>query len=81
MAASFPVDAPQRAVVRREMRDKILADAERRIRQAGRSMKCAGWGGISNPRHAGQEHGCANDGTGCVCECHDQQRVEASSGH
>lgn len=77
----YPLDAQDRAVVRREIRERVMAEAHRQAATLGRSMKCGGWGGIAPPRHAGAEYdGCANDGTGCVCECHDPttQPVEST---
>lgn len=54
-----------RAAARQLMREAILAGAEQEVSVAGRSMKC-GWG-----KHAPDRHGCENDGSGCICECHD----------
>jgi hypothetical protein len=38
---------------------------------AGKSMKCHGYGGSVQPRHVGDVDGCLNDGTSCICRCHD----------
>jgi hypothetical protein len=38
----------------------------------GRSLKCSGWEGTAPAKHAyARPDGCANDGSGCLCECHD----------
>jgi len=42
-----------------------MAEAERQAAIAGRSMKC------ESGMHADQLYGCANDGTTCICPCHD----------
>lgn len=47
---------------------RLIEDA---LRISGRSMKCGAWGGYREPHHAGDLDGCANDGTTCICDCHD----------
>jgi hypothetical protein len=62
----------QRAARRAQIRRECLAEAEVNAARRGRSMKCAGWAAVYGPpRHAGELGGCANDGTSCICECHD----------
>lgn len=62
----YPSDWQNRAEIRTRIRAEQRARAERDAARLGRSIKC----GIDK-RHADQVGGCANDGTGCVCECHD----------
>lgn len=73
-------DAAGRKRARDEIAEAIREEGKRRIEKAlgesGRSMKCAGYGGIASPRHAGTEGGCANDGSTCICRCHDPVSVE-----
>ena len=54
-----------RAAARHLIRAHIMAEAERQAAIAGRSMKC------ESGMHADQLYGCANDGTTCICQCHD----------
>lgn len=54
-----------RLAARHLIRAHILAGAERQAEQAGCSMKCA------TGRHATEPYGCKNDGSGCICACHD----------
>lgn len=72
MASPFPKTPSDRAVVRRRIRRDVFAEAERRFLQRSRSMKCAGtWSYAVGARHAGDVEGCRNDGSTCICECHD----------
>lgn len=54
------------------IRASIVAEAKRQVeqemRRADRSLVCA-----RATAHAedADEHGCRNDGSGCLCECHD----------
>lgn len=61
---------------RDEIADAVRAEGKRLIERAlvtsGRSPSCAGTGGYAEPRHAGGWGGCANDGSTCICQCHDQ---------
>lgn len=62
------IDYPKGTVARQAIRDRLkrreLAEAERRTLRAGRSIMCG-----ENGNHA--PHGCRNDGSCCLCECHD----------
>jgi hypothetical protein len=64
--AEYPMDRRARAAKRKEIRDAHLARAERIAAASGRSIKCGHY-----QQHADQEGGCANDGSNCLCECHD----------
>jgi hypothetical protein len=64
LLARYGTDQKGRAKARKhivsELRDgaqQLLTDS---LRRAGRSLRCAQG-----------DHGCANDGSGCLCECHD----------
>lgn len=63
------MDYPLNHLARRYRRDQISAAVMERARiearQLGRSIKCQA------DRHSDQTEGCANDGTGCLCDCHD----------
>lgn len=50
---------------RRALRDEYRAIALWEANRRGRSLKCA------DGSHAATPDGCANDGTGCLCGCHD----------
>jgi hypothetical protein len=54
------------------LRKTKLDAAVRRAREGYlvvfQSIKCA-----SDAAHAGMPEGCENDGTGCLCECHDRR--------
>lgn len=54
-----------RAAARHLIRAHIMAAAERQAEHAGCSLMC------EYGRHADQSYGCANDGTTCLCNCHD----------
>ncbi len=62
---TYPLDVAERATLRRKVRSVALLEAEQRATEAGRSIKCGQWN-----QHA--PGGCQNDGTNCICECHDQ---------
>jgi len=68
----YSLNPKERAARRKRIRDDQIARAEKAALVLGRSIKCGGWGGNHAPRHAGDlSDGCKNDGTGCICECHD----------
>lgn len=68
----YPTTREGRVAARQELKDAIMAEARRKELIRGRSMKCGGWDGRFPPKHAGTDDGCGNDGTTCVCECHDR---------
>jgi len=67
--------AAGREKARKEIVAVIRAGADREATAAGRSMKCAGWANagiaLATPRHRGDPDGCRNNGSTCICECHD----------
>lgn len=75
----FPRDVAARTVERERIRARVYADAERLAEARGRTLKCSGYGG-GLALHAWSEGGCGNDGTGCLCECHDQAVPNPSPG-
>ncbi|MER7167001.1 hypothetical protein ABT336_13165 [Micromonospora sp. NPDC000207] len=68
-----PLAASTRARLRADHRRRILAQAEQEARLHGLSAKCRGYDNeLAVPRHSSHEDGCRNDGTTCLCACHDQ---------
>jgi hypothetical protein len=65
--ADYPDAAAERAAARKRVRDGVMAKAEAEVRRLGRSIKC----GLED--HA--PDGCQNDGSNCLCQCHDGQRA------
>lgn len=55
----------RRGLARDLIRAGIVAEAEKEARLAGRSLKC------KRQEHATGRYGCANDGSTCICACHD----------
>jgi hypothetical protein len=68
---SFPLDAPTRVVRRAQIRGMHIRAAEITSHRYGRSSRCLDDSPFDPPRHAGDPDGCRNDGSGCLCECHD----------
>lgn len=68
---SYPTTARERAAARNRIRAVQREIFEQNARRLGRSLKCGEHG-----QHANQDGGCANDGTGCLCECHDSREAE-----
>ena len=62
----------KRAEIRRKAFAQALAQAEEWALSAERSMKCsARYNPLTGPAHSDRPGGCANDGSNCLCECHD----------
>jgi hypothetical protein len=70
---SLPLDAASRAAKREEIRQMFLRGAEVSARRHQLSGKCLDNSPFDPPRHAGELEGCRNDGSGCLCERHDEQ--------
>lgn len=64
-AAALKQANGDREVARALIRAGIVARAEAEARFAGRSLKC------KRDEHATDRYGCANDGSTCICACHD----------
>jgi hypothetical protein len=63
---NWPLTRAERAAERERIREAALAAARRDALRFARSIRCGERG-----HHADLPGGCANDGTGCLCECHD----------
>jgi hypothetical protein len=67
---------PATSHARRNLRNlRIKAALDRAPAQAlslVTSHKCR------NSQHSSEPYGCANDGTTCLCECHDQPEQETT---
>ena len=61
----YPTQAGQRRLKRGELRSRALRSAARGW--IPRSRNC------EDDRHSWDPYGCRNDGTGCLCGCHDPQ--------
>ncbi len=59
---SYPTDRAERVARRRQIRDRLVAEAEDKARRIGLSLVCQ----VGN--HTPSCVGAA----GCLCECHDQ---------
>ena len=68
---SYPAIARERAAERNKIRAIQREIYEKKARRLGRSIKCGEYG-----QHADQDGGCANDGSNCICECHDPRGAE-----
>ncbi len=66
--SGYPRDRQARYDLRRELHRREMDAAEQRAQQACRSWLCAR---LDNPQHAGEDGGCADDGRGCLCPCHE----------
>ncbi len=53
------------AEIRAALRERHVARARTEGATRGHSINCR------LGRHADEEFGCANDGSSCLCECHD----------
>lgn len=64
--SEYPTTTHERARERNKIRAQQKEIATRNSRRLGRSIKCGEY-----ELHADQDGGCTNDGTGCLCVCHD----------
>jgi hypothetical protein len=62
----FPLNAMARAEHRLAIRRRQVEIAEAEAVRLGRMPKCRA------EHHASEPEGCGDDGTGCLCRCHDQ---------
>lgn len=69
MSRPYPLDAVGRAAAREANRLRLIAQAEGAARIEGFSLNCAGR--LQCDTHPADEPGCANQGDGCLCQCHD----------
>lgn len=72
---TWPLIQAERHQLRVDATARYLSGAEASALRYGRSLKCAPFDDPQyvQPKHADQPGGCANDGTGCLCPCHDPQ--------
>lgn len=68
--AALECAAGERPLARDLIRADIITQAERLAKIAGCSLKCQA------DNHADEPYGCANDGSTCICACHDQPTEE-----
>lgn len=66
----YPRTTGGRQLLRDTYRRRIVERAEREAAMVGLSIKCRGEG--MAVQHATAPGGCANNGSGCLCECHDE---------
>lgn len=73
----YPLHTGERAAVREQIRTKLIERAEREALFNGRTARCSMYDDHARmwtppKRDAKPERvGCANDGTTCICTCHD----------
>ncbi len=53
---------------------QLIEETQKRVAAAVRSKRCSGYGWLIPPRHAGAQDGCTDDGSACLCHCHDGAR-------
>lgn len=75
---TYPAGITARTAQRQEILRREVATAEAEALRIGRSPKCSGYS--FRPVHAGMEDGCANDGTTCLCACHDKPDAAGGAG-
>lgn len=64
----YPTDRAGRAARRTQIRDRLIAEAERKARETGRSLVCV----FGSGKHPSSCVGA----TGCLCECHDPEPAD-----
>lgn len=62
-------DYPRGVADRAALRGRIGEAGRRQAIAMRLSLKCEGVQVVA--QHADQSDGCKNDGSGCLCECHD----------
>jgi hypothetical protein len=56
----YPLDPAERAALREQYLERETLNGVRHGLHHGQSMRCRNG-----------DHGCRNDGSGCMCPCHD----------
>lgn len=75
--AEFPKSKAERDKIRDQIWADLLDQTEREFLNKNRSIKCgAPEGMFKGWRHASDPDGCKNDGSSCLCTCHDEMREE-----
>jgi hypothetical protein len=67
----YPLDREARTRLRDEGARRIQAEAEEAVKRYGHSINCGGSRGWSFDVSPEPPHECRNDGTTCLCVCHD----------
>lgn len=65
--SGYPAGVKARKAQRAEIDRRVHRQADAEAARLGRSLNCGEYGW-----HAGQDGGCANDGSTCLCACHDK---------
>lgn len=60
---NYPLDTESRLALRGQHIQRAISKSL----HIGQSIRCS-----RNDHHRGDGDGCQNDGTGCLCWCHDQ---------
>lgn len=71
MTQPYPSAPSERAEARQKIIDRVLDKARQEARELHRSLRCRA--GDHHRLHDGYRVGCANDGTTCICDCHDRE--------
>lgn len=70
----YPVSSAERQDYRQAVQDEAIARVMREHVHGYYSMKCKGTHDESGvPKHRTADWGCLNDGSTCLCPCHDDQ--------
>jgi hypothetical protein len=73
---NLPVDIASRVALREDYLRAALLAVQVTANRQQRSMKCLGDLDVNGQgQHSWLPGGCANDGTGCLCFCHDRPVV------
>jgi hypothetical protein len=67
--SDFPLDRASREAARADRRRAILAEAEDRAALYGLTINCGER--LFAGTHPTEGPGCGNDGSNCMCRCHD----------
>lgn len=72
----YPRDRASRQALRQELVEEAIERARHAARLEGISINCAGDIAAHVPA---DRHRCRNDGSTCLCECHDREPVETTA--
>lgn len=70
---NYPRDKASRVNLRNQHFVTIMLRALDQANVAGSTLKCSGANGRAEPLHANDHNGCTNDGSSCLCWCHDHR--------
>lgn len=68
------IEYPRSAEERRALREKHMMRAVHGALRAGMSYRCS-----AGDHNTKTHKGCQNDGTSCLCWCHDQEALRGTS--